>query len=176
LLGLYLCSRKPRLVTSRSRLCLVVVTKALAIARLLVVASWARSQCFLHPPPCSVGLHRTATGAGTLLPHHAPPMVVLLLVYTQSWYCTTSMPGVQHLGWMLFAAPPYVHSYKCRLRSPTGFPYYVITLLSPPGPVHPLQTNHLFCVKVSLRKGLVHSPVCLYELFPYMSGVYHHRC
>jgi len=86
------------------------------------------------------------------------------------------MPGVQHLGWMLFAAPPYVYSYKCRLSSPVSFPHQVITLLSPPGPVHPLQSNHLFCLKVSLRTGLGHSPLCIYELFPYMSGVYYPRC
>jgi len=98
LLGLYLWWGKPRLVTSRSRL-----GSSSSQKPLLWPVCWlwlARSQSFLLPSPGSVRLHRYCYSSWHLTASSSSPIVRPLLGYAQSWYCTTSGPGVQHLGWM----------------------------------------------------------------------------
>ena len=98
LLDLYLRWAKSRLVTSTSRLSLVVIPKALGMARLSVVAN----PCKILPSPssqfCLLALswyrswHPTTSSSSLI--------VASLLGYTQSWYYTTFLPVVQRLGSM----------------------------------------------------------------------------
>jgi len=88
LLALYLRWGKPQLVTSRSRLSLVVVPKALAMACLSAVAS--PFAILPPPPPGSVRWHRTAPLAGTLLLEPPPPPASILLLST-GWHPTAAL-------------------------------------------------------------------------------------
>jgi len=103
LLGLYRAWGKPRLVTSLSRPGLVVVPKALAMARLSVVTS---PFAILPPPPtrfrplapyCPLNWHLTAylpsgwhpTATHPLAPYCYPPAGTLLLL--TGWHPTAAL-------------------------------------------------------------------------------------
>jgi len=60
---------------------------------------------------------------------------------------------------------------QCRPTSSVVFSRNGDHTASPPGPIGPSRANSFFCFKGSLLKGLGLSPVRLYELVPYVSGV-----
>jgi len=101
LLGLYLCWGKPRLVTLRSRLCLVVVTKDLAIPLLFVVTSplamLSSSTSLFCPlaPYCYPSWHLTASSCSPdgRAPTRLHPVVTLH--YLHAWCPTPGMDVIR---------------------------------------------------------------------------------
>jgi len=147
----------------------VVVPKALAMDRLSVVASLfailsspTSRFCRLAP----LLLQQLAPYCPLILPNHSStPRLrpVVVLHYLLAWY---PMP------WIHVITGATVRLWlQCRPTSPVVFSRNGDHTSSPPGPIGPSRTNRFFCFKGSLLKGLGLSPVRLYELFPYMSGV-----
>jgi len=148
---------------------LVFVPKALAMARSSVVASLVA----ILPSPTS----RFCLLAPLLLQQLAPycPLIlpdrsstprlhpVVVFHYLLAW-CP--------MRWIHVITGATVHLWLlCRPKSPVVFPRNGDNTSSPPGPIGPSRANPFFCFKGSLLKGLRLSPVRLYQLFPYVSGV-----
>jgi len=148
---------------------LVFVPKALAMTRLSVVASLFAilpSPTSQFCPLAPLLLQQLAPYCPLILPDRSStprlrPCVVLhyLLALCPMPWIDVITGATVHL-WLL-----------CRPTSSVVFSRNGDHTSSPPGPIGPSRANPLFCFKGSLLKGLGLSPVRLYELFPYVSGV-----
>jgi len=148
---------------------LVVVPKALAMARLSVVASLFAilpSPTTRFCPLAPLLLQQLAPYCPRILPDRSStPRLrpVVVLYYLLAW---CPMP------WIDVITGATVHLWLlCRPTSPVVFSCNGDHTSSPPGPIGPSRANPFFCFKGSLLKGLGLSPIRLYESFPYMSGV-----
>jgi len=147
----------------------VVVPNALAMAHLLVVASLFAILPSLISRFCPLA---------TLLLQQLAPYCPLILPDRSS---TPRLRPVMVLHYLLAWCPmPWINVItgatvclwlQCRPTSPVVFSRNGDHTSSAPGPIGPSRANPFFCFKGSLLKGLGLSPVRLYELFPYVSGV-----
>jgi len=147
----------------------VVVPNALAMARLSVVASLFAilpSPTSRFCPLAPLLLQQLAPYCSIFLPDHSStPRLrpVVVLHYLLAW-CL--MP------WIDIITGATVRLWlQCRPTSPVVFSRNGDHTSSPPGPIGLSRANPFFCFKGSLLRGLGLSPLRLYELFPYVSGV-----
>jgi len=143
LLGLYLGWGKPRLVTSRSRLSFVIVPKALAMARLSLVASLF---AILHSPTsrfCPLApllLQQLAPYCLLILPYRSStPRLrpVVVLHYLPAW---CPMPWIE-----VITGATVRLWFQCRPTISVVFSRNGDHTSSPPGPIGPSRANPFFC-------------------------------